>query len=108
MADQNISTIVRFDNRELATLTESNIRIMFDDHPFDMNLIAANDKKVPVHYFVMMMFSPYIRLTLKDELPAQPVTDGKLNCSHFSLMSSSKFSQDFFFYLCYSEYKVNV
>lgn len=76
MADQDILTIVRFDNRKLATLTESNIRIMFDEYPFDMNLIAANDKKIPVHIFVMMMFSPYIRLKLKDELPDQSGTEG--------------------------------
>lgn len=91
MADQNISTILRFDNRKLASITESSIRTMFDEHPFDMYLIAANDKKVPVHYFVMMMFSPYIRLTLKDELPDQPGTDCKLNFSHFLLIFSSQF-----------------
>lgn len=84
MADQGISTIVRFDNRNLTTLTECNIRIMFDEYPFDMNLIAANDKKVPVHFFVMMMFSPYIRQTSKNELSDQPNTDGKLNIPHFS------------------------
>lgn len=91
MADQDISTIIRFDNRKFGTLTETNIQIMFDEHPFDMNLIAANEKKVPVHFFVMMMFSPYIRLTLKNELPDKPGTDGKLNFPHFSLISLSKF-----------------
>lgn len=90
MADQAISTIVRFDNRIFGTLIEANIQIMFDEHPFDMNLIAANEKKVPVHLFVMMMFSPYIRLTLNNELPNQPDTDGKLNFPHFSLISLSK------------------
>lgn len=79
MAKVNVLIKQKFGDRDLESLTERNLRQMYKELPFDMNLIAENDEKIPVHYFVMILFSQYLRNKFKGELVFKPNIDGKLH-----------------------------
>lgn len=66
----------KFGGRDLNSLTEQCLRQMYKELPFDMNLIASNDEKIPVHYFAMILFSSYFRNKFKGELNFKPNIDG--------------------------------
>lgn len=76
MARENALIKQKFGDRDLNSLTERNLRQMYKELPFDMNLIAANDEKIPVHYFVLILFSSYFRNKFKGELIFKPNIDG--------------------------------
>lgn len=77
MVDNETIIIVGVRRRDPNTWTEQYLRQMYTELPFDMNLIAANDKKIPVHSFVLMMFSPHLRNKFKTELIFERDMDGK-------------------------------
>lgn len=73
----NDTIIVGVGQRDSNSWTEQYLRQMYAELPFDMNLISANDKKIPVHLFVLMMFSPHLRKKLKTEMVFERGMDGK-------------------------------
>lgn len=82
----NQTVIIRGGKRDPNCCTEQYLRQMYADLPFDMNLVATNDKKVPVHYFVMMLFSPYLRKKFQTEMVFERDMDGK--CLAFNVCIS--------------------
>lgn len=77
MAKENALIRQKFGDRDLDSLTERGLRQMYREVPFDLNLVASNDEKIPVHYFAMILFSSYLRNKFKDELIFKPNIDGK-------------------------------
>lgn len=77
MVDDETTIIIGVGQRDPNAWTEQYLRQMYAELPFDMNLIAANDKKIPVHSFVLMMFSPHLRKKLKTEMVFKRGMDGK-------------------------------
>lgn len=82
MVNENALIKQKFGDRDLNSLTERSLRQMYAELPFDMNLIAMNDEKIPVHYFAMILFSSYFRNKFKSELISKPNIDGKFKNMH--------------------------
>lgn len=73
----NESIVIGVGQRDPNSWTEQYLRQMYAELPFDMNLAAANDKKIPVHSFVLLMFSPHLRNKFKTEMVFERGMDGK-------------------------------
>lgn len=69
---------INLEKRKSNSITHRQLRTMYNDFPFDLNLIASNGGKVPVHHFVLMMFSPCVRkMFINKELIFEHGMDGK-------------------------------
>lgn len=69
---------INLEKRKSDSVTHRQLRTMYNDYPFDLNLVASNGGKVPVHHFVLMMFSPFVRkMFINKELIYEHGMDGK-------------------------------
>lgn len=83
----NEMIIMGVGQRDPNSWTEKYLRQMYAELPFDMNLVAANEKKIPVHSFVLMMFSAHLRKKFKTEIVFERGMDGK--CFIFNVCYSN-------------------
>lgn len=77
MSENEAIIIIGVGQRDPESWTEQYLRQMYAELPFDMSLIAANDKKIPIHSFVLMMFSSHFRKKFKSEMVFERGMDGK-------------------------------
>lgn len=84
---KNDTIIMKVGERDPNSWTEKYLRQMYADCPFDMNLLAANEKKIPAHSFVLMMFSAHLRKKFQTEIVFERGMNGK--CFIFNVCNSN-------------------